>query len=144
MVYTNLSRLVERPKGVPKPYEFNMLKIADALAQSSNCSPHKVGAVIFKGKRVLGRGYNRLETHPFQFRFNKVSQTLHAEIHAMINAYKDREDIDGATIAVARRARNGLHGCSFPCNRCSPALKHAGIRRVICFSEIDEPISLEF
>ena len=138
--YTNLSVLAERPKSCPSPREMEMLRIADALASSSNCTPHKVGAVLFRRNRVLGRGFNKTTNHPFQFRWNHKSTTLHAEMHALLLASKDREHLDGASIAVARRARNGLNGCSFPCNRCMPALLHSGIASVICFSENDEPV----
>lgn len=140
--YTNLSKLASQPVLMPNSREMEMLSIASALAQSSNCSPHKVGAVLFRRNRVLARGFNRLGGHPFQFRWNKKGATLHAEMHALLLAAKDRENVEGASIAVARRARNGLNGCSFPCNHCLPALVYSGISEVICFSENDIPVKV--
>ena len=140
--YTNLSRLSTYPVFEPDSRDLEMLSIAGALAVSSNCSPHKVGAVIFRRNRVLARGYNRLGGHPFQFRWNRKGTTLHAEMHALILASKDREAVEGASIAVARHSRKSTNGCSYPCNRCLPALEYAGLKNVICFSENDIPVKV--
>lgn len=140
--YTNLSKLAEYPKDVPNKRDIEMLNIASALAMSSNCTPHKMGAVLFKRNRVLSRGFNKLGSHPFQHRWNRKGATLHAEMHALILAAKDREDVVGASIAVARRARSGLEGCSFPCNHCMPALQYSGVTDVICFSEDHIPVKV--
>lgn len=140
--YTNLSRLADYPTLVPNARELEMLSVAHSLALSSNCSPHKVGAILFRRNRVLARGFNRLGGHPFQHRWNQKGTTLHAEMHALILASKDREDAEGASIAVARYARNSSNGCSYPCNHCLPALEYAGIKDVICYSEDDTPVKV--
>lgn len=140
--YTNLSRLASYPTLMPNAREMEMLSVASALALSSNCTPHKVGAVLFRRNHVLSRGFNRLGGHPFQHRWNQKGTTLHAEMHALILAFKDREDANGASIAVARHARKYSNGCSFPCNHCMPALEYAGIENVICYSENDTPVKV--
>ncbi len=142
-IYTNLSRLSKYKSETPNEREMSMLSVAGALALSSNCTPHKVGAVVFKRNRVLARGYNRLGGHPFQHRWNQKGATLHAEMHALLLAHKDREDVEGADIAVSRWAKSGTDGCSFPCNHCLPALQYSGIRNVICFSDNHVPVKVK-
>jgi deoxycytidylate deaminase len=140
--YASLSRLSEQPPISLSKRDMEMLGLAQALAFSSNCFPHRVGAVVFKGNRVLARGYNRLGGHPFQHRWNKLGTTLHAEMHALILAAKDRESVEGASLAVARHSRKIKQGCSYPCDRCLPALIFSGIQNVICFSENDIPVKV--
>lgn len=140
--YTNVSVLSEYPATLPDSRELDMLSIADAFAKSSNCTPHKMGAVIFRRNKIVARGYNRLGNHPFQFRWNKKGGTLHAEMHALLSASKEFENVEGASIAVVRRTKRKTNGCSFPCNQCLPALKYAGIFNVICFSDNDIPVKV--
>ncbi len=141
-VYTNLSRLSQYPATTPSEREITMLSIASSLALSSNCNPHKIGAILFKRNRVLARGFNRLGGHPFQHRWNRKGSTLHAEMHALLLASKDREDVEGASIAVARWTKSHTDGCSFPCNHCLPALQYSGIRNVICYSDNHVPVKV--
>jgi deoxycytidylate deaminase len=88
------------------------------------------GAVVVKGGRVLGTGYNRNRNHP------KIVSPEHIKtkcsIHAEESAIKDANyDVRGAIIYVARVSKNGEDRDSKPCARCFNLIKESGIKRII-------------
>lgn len=124
--------------------ELDMLERADGLAKVSSCSPHRLGAVIFKRNIILGRGYNSNKSHPLQARFSRFSIRLHAEIAAVVDGLRENEEeLHGATIAVSRITRKGLRGCSFPCGACLGAINSVGIHRLVCYDTSDKPTAID-
>jgi deoxycytidylate deaminase len=91
------------------------------IAQKSKFNPHKHGAVIVKGGKLVSVAVN--SPKPM---IPHDSCSIHAEGAAIKRA---REVLDGAEIYVAR-VHNGEVGCSKPCKKCQAALIKAGIRKV--------------
>lgn len=77
-------------------------------------------------------GYNKRKTHPFQDKFkrNEKSLYLHAEIDAIVNAMRNRVDITGSSLYIARVLKNGQTALAKPCEGCERALVHFGIHHV--------------
>jgi deoxycytidylate deaminase len=90
---------------------------------------YQMGAVIFKGKKVISVGYNKgfawsRKLHP---RFKKWNTSIHCESAAILNA---RQDLKGADILVVRVNKNGEYRNARPCKHCLMYISYVGIRRV--------------
>jgi deoxycytidylate deaminase len=105
-------------------------------AKSSARNTH--GAVVVKGGRVLGTGYNKNRNNPniVSPEHIKTDCSFHAEEVAIRDAGED--NIKGAIIYVARVNRHGNDRDSKPCPRCSRLIERVGIKRVVFTSEIGE------
>lgn len=105
------------------------LSVARYLARKSN-ERMKHGAVVVKGGRVLGTGYNKAKNHPFVVSSEHIK--THCSRHAEEEAIKDANfNVKGAVIYVARVSRNGSDRDSKPCERCQELIDTAGIKKVI-------------
>lgn len=99
--------------------------LASKLAKKSDHRQHKLGAVITKGNKVLGIGFNKNKTSP---KSNNEFNTLHAEISCILNT--DEEDLEGSEIYIYRQTKSGKLGLSKPCPACEHMLKSVGIKIV--------------
>lgn len=100
-------------------------KLAQTLSKKSKSYP-RVGCVIVKKNKVVGLGFNdRSKTHP---RAKNMSQTLHAELHAIIGV--PTEDLKGSHVYVFREYANGDLAMTKPCAACHAALVAAGVKKV--------------
>ena len=107
----------------------SFLSIARYLTTKSNAK-NTHGAVIVKGGRVLGTGYNKIRNHPINVSPEHVKTKC--SIHAEESAIRDAKyDVKGATIYVARVNKNGEDRDSMPCPRCFNLIKKYGIKKVI-------------
>ena len=97
-------------------------------AKSSARNTH--GAVIVKGGRVVGTGYNRNRNHPaiVSPEHIKTDCSIHAEESAIRDA---GYDVRNAIIYIARVNKNGEDRDSRPCPRCLNLIKNSGIKRII-------------
>jgi deoxycytidylate deaminase len=89
----------------------------------------KMGAVIFKGKRVISIGCNHplksaKHLHP---RFQKWHGSIHAEVSAVLKA---KTDLRRCNILVVRVNRFGDIRTSKPCDWCLRYLQVVGIRKI--------------
>ncbi|MFH1685581.1 MAG: bifunctional diaminohydroxyphosphoribosylaminopyrimidine deaminase/5-amino-6-(5-phosphoribosylamino)uracil reductase RibD [Candidatus Micrarchaeota archaeon] len=79
------------------------MELALLLAKKANPYPNpRVGAVIVKGKEIIGSGYHR------------KAGTPHAEVEAILDAEKNGADVKGATLYVS------LEPCSHHSKRTPP------------------------
>lgn len=111
--------------------------IAKALKQANNSQyRQRIGAVIVKGNRVISTGHNQLRGHG-SIKSSHWDNSLHAEIHAVINAIKrvGIEGIKGSTIFVARIKRDGSQGLALPCKDCFRVLHEFKIKRIVFTTE---------
>ena len=105
------------------------LSVARYFSTKSNAK-NMHGAVVVKGGRVLGTGFNRNRNHP-RFVSPEHIKTK-CSVHAEESAIKDANyDVRGAILYVARVNRNGEDRDSKPCPRCLTLIKESGIKRVI-------------
>jgi deoxycytidylate deaminase len=97
-------------------------------AKSSARNTH--GAVIVKGGRVVGTGYNRNRNHPaiVSPEHIKTDCSTHAEESAIRDA---GYDVRNAIIYIARVNKHGEDRDSGPCPRCLELIKDSGIKRII-------------
>jgi len=97
---------------------------------ASQYYPFHIAAVIVKGNRVLSIGVNKNKTHPKQINphTNKIGNSTHAELDAILGVSK--ENLQGATIYVARQTADGKPANAKPCKCCMKVIEAAGISRV--------------
>lgn len=90
----------------------------------------KHGAIIVKGGRVLGTGYNKNTNNPniVSPEHIKTSCSRHAEIEAIRDS---GGSVRNAVLYVARVNNRGDDRDSKPCILCQKAIQSHGIKRVI-------------
>lgn len=108
-------------------------------AQASDYEPYKMGAVIFKGPRILASGRNEIrgngKIHP---KYKYFDNTIHAE-QAAILSLKDWNKAKNADILIVRINKSGKFSLAYPCPMCQSFLKFLGINKVY-FSNRDGDI----
>ena len=88
------------------------------------------GAVIVKGGRVVGTGYNRNRNHPRSVSPEHIKTDC--SVHAEDSAIRDAGyDVKNAVIYIARVNKNGEDRDSMPCPRCMDLITDSGIKRII-------------
>ena len=101
----------------------SLFKLARIMSRHSTAPNFRLGAVIARGKKVLGTGFNDpYKTHP---RSNTPYQHIHAELSAIINA---RCDLRGASIYIYRSGKDENPLLSKPCKNCQEMIKRMGIK----------------
>ena len=108
------------------------LERALKLAQTSEHSGWKIGAIIAKGSRTLAIGINSYRNEPHQVAERLWECSLHAEETAIrsANLRADPDRLAGSTIYVARWNQNNPGQRAQPCVRCQALIDEVGIRRV--------------
>lgn len=105
------------------------LSVARYFATKSNAR-NTHGAVIVKGGRVVGTGYNRNRNHPTIVSPEHIK--TNCSIHAEESAIRDAGyDVKNAVIYVARVNKSGEDRDSKPCPRCRVLIEKSGIKRII-------------
>jgi deoxycytidylate deaminase len=88
------------------------------------------GAVVVKGGRVVGTGYNKNRNHPKFVSPEHIKSDC--SVHAEASAIRDAgNDVRNAVIYVARVSKSGEDRESKPCPRCLALIKESGIKRII-------------
>jgi tRNA(Arg) A34 adenosine deaminase TadA len=108
-----------------KTSDYKYINAAIEEAMNSEHPQWKVGAVVVRSGRVLGRGNNRYRNNPAIVEKNDVS--YHAEEVAIRRAGSTQ----GATIYVARITRSGYVSIAKPCETCQTLLEEAGIQTAV-------------
>ena len=141
-VFSNLNEyLAALPKVELESRDYRYLSMAEQWSRLSTRGHHKVGCVIVQNGEVVGTGFNEIKTHPFQAKWNQFSSCLHAEMSALLSAMRVPDfQPERSVVYVSRYTkRRAVLGCSYPCRSCWSALRHVGIRRVVCYDELDRP-----
>lgn len=109
--------------------ESSFLSVARYMATKS-VSRQKHGAVLVKGGRVLGTGFNKDTNNPFIVSPEHIK--THCSRHAEIEAIKDANwNVRGAVLYVARVNRQGKDRYSKPCGYCEAVISDTQIKKVI-------------
>jgi deoxycytidylate deaminase len=111
------------------------INIALVCAERSTFK-QRIGAVVFKGSRILGTGFNQTNRHQSLVKTSSWPGSVHAEVSAIADAIRNYKDVRGADMLVVRLKRTGDMGLAMPCEACYNVLKSVGIRRVN-FSDVD-------
>ena len=129
------SRYVFAGSGFRKVPTNRIVSIARKAALRSR-DRYNVGAVVYRGSRILGVGTNdMLKTSPLSFHAFK---SRHAEFNAIrravgtdaFNVGRRECRISGASIYVHRVGRDGLDHCAKPCEACQKMIAWAEIKNV--------------
>ena len=115
----------------------SIIKTAIEEAKKSTCHP-RIGAVIFKGKRILSKGFNDIRSSSIPLKHRKWVESLHAEQSALLKV--DWNTLKGCSILVYRYSKFKKVGCAKPCSMCEKIIKHVGIRNVY-YTEDDGSIT---
>ena len=114
-------------------------KFITLACQISKLSNHRfrVGAVITKGRRVIGVGCNKIKTHPKQRNqyTGEMGERIHAELSSIINAGRS---LRGCVIYIARIKKNGDLAMARPCEFCMDHIEEAGIKKIVFSNESGE------
>lgn len=86
----------------------------------------KLGAVIFKGNRIISTGFNKNKTHPKFNRYFKHA-TVHAEIDAILHS---SENLVGTSMMVCRTTNTDRPAMAKPCAMCVQVMYEFGIKEV--------------
>jgi deoxycytidylate deaminase len=117
-------------------------KVAEAVEPVSR---QRLSACLVYKNEIIGMGFNKKKSHPFQRKFSKHEEAiyLHAEIDAIKNALKnvDAETISKSTLYIMRvkyedmNAKRFVRGLSKPCEGCARAIAQFGIKKVYYTTE---------
>ena len=106
--------------------KIGILKEALKETELSEHQKYKVGAVIFKGNRILSSGHNSKRSSSIPTRFKKFKNSLHAE-QCALNGMNWKK-LKGASILVVRTNLNGNISKSYPCEYCLKTIKHIKLK----------------
>jgi tRNA(Arg) A34 adenosine deaminase TadA len=109
-------------------------KLAKEASELATWQPEKIGAVIVLRNEVIGVGYNRNKPSTDQFFWAKKAGRpeavfTHAEVSALAKVDWS-DDLDMAKIYVSRSFKDGSNAIARPCEICTMALKHYGIKNI--------------
>lgn len=93
-------------------------------------------ALVVKGSKVLGVGYNRLGWSSKQKgkyparKQNSSTCSVHAEVDSLLKV-SNRDEIQGSTVYVIRINRKSELAMSQPCEMCQVILREHGVKKAI-------------
>jgi len=109
------------------------IQVAREEAALSTHPKARLGALIFHKGVIVGRGYNKVRTHPLVKRwYPKYNYHLHAEMDAVI---RSRGEVSGCDIIVVRILKDGSLALSKPCPHCLSMLIAHGLRHLYYVNE---------
>lgn len=89
----------------------------------------RIGAVIFKGKRIISAGHNGIRSSHIPDKHKNYMNSLHAEQAALLNI--DWTKAKGCSILVMKISKKqGTLSNALPCPMCMTILKHVGISKI--------------
>ncbi len=101
--------------------------------KASKNSDHriKVGACIILNRKPISVGFNqRFKAHTIIRQFHDT-QTIHAEVHAILNV-KNKKLLEGSTLIVYRENNmDGELALARPCKPCQEFIKLFKIKKVV-------------
>lgn len=100
----------------------------------------KLGAVVFKGKRILSTGWNQIRSSSLKHK--NYENSLHAEQSALLGL--EWKKLKGCSMLVVKisRAEERL-GNACPCEMCRKLMDYIGIKNVFYTNEEGEIVKLK-
>lgn len=112
-----------------------VFKLAVQRAEESDVF-FRMGAVIFKGSRIISSGKNQFKNSGVPYRYRKSKLSIHAEQDALDGL--DWNKLKGCSIFVIRVNRSGIISMAYPCEYCIQTLDHVGIKWVYYTNHVGE------
>ena len=98
------------------------------LAGLSTNDKYRLGAVVFKGSRIISEGYNKFRSCGIPSIYKKYPLTLHAEQDCINNV--NWKKLKGKSILVVRINKHDELLLAHPCKYCMNTIKHIGIKNI--------------
>lgn len=114
------------------PLAKQILRAAQKVATQSECENFRHAALLFRGKKVVSKGTNRLKTHPKGSGYHK---RIHAESAAIFSAIRQGIDPSGYNILVVRINKENKLRLSKPCPDCQNLIKEHNIKKIFFSNE---------
>ena len=104
------------------------MKEARKEASRSKITEWRMGAVMVRGGKIIGKGHNRFSAIAAKFakQYNLDLYSLHAEMACI----EDCDDVEGAVLFVAGIKRNGRRVYCRPCKHCMKIISLLPIKAV--------------
>ena len=110
------------------PITSGIIKLCLLESEKSN-HRFKIGAVVFKGNRILSSGHNKIRSVRYiNNRYKTYLNTLHAEQAALLHL--DWNRLKNASICIIRTTQNGALGNAHPCSMCMGLIQHVRIKTI--------------
>lgn len=117
-----------------------ILKLALEEAEASTYKV-RIGAVIFKGSRILASGHNGIRSSRIHPLHKHYKNALHAEQDAILKI-KDWSTLKGCSILVIKVSKTkGNLSMARPCEMCQQLLNHVGIKTMYFSNNKGEIVS---
>jgi tRNA(Arg) A34 adenosine deaminase TadA len=100
------------------------IRQALVLAASSTHG-YRMGALAVQGGRVVAQSVNRRRNPP------SAVPWVHCSVHAEAGLVRNRPDLSGSNVYVARLTTGGRAALARPCSECHSLLSEAGVRRTV-------------
>ena len=118
------------------PITSGIIKLCLLESEKSN-HRFKIGAVVFKGNRILSSGHNEIRSSNIPSKHKLYNNSVHAEQAALLGT--DWNKLKGCSILVMRCSKTkGNLSNAKPCPLCQKLLAHIGIRNIYYSNEIGE------
>ena len=89
----------------------------------------KIGAVLFKGNRIISSGHNKFSTSKSIYpKYQNKLDSLHAEQVCLLGLNWDK--IKNYNLFVLRINKSGFINLARPCNMCYEMISHIGLKGV--------------
>ena len=126
---------------VTKKFVFSsILKHAIEEAKKSQ-HQHRVGAVIFSGKRILSVAHNAVRSNKIPNKWKNFYESAHAEAKAIINSkLNSKRNLKGYSILVVRINKHGHLLNAKPCEFCQNFIDFVGLK--VYYSDNNEIFKL--
>ena len=104
------------------------IKLAISEAEKST-HRQRVGAIIFKGKRIISKGHNYPErmVRSVNKKFIRWPHSIHAEMAVILSS---RCDLRGMSMLIVRINKKGELRYAEPCNFCKAYIEHVFLKKV--------------
>ena len=101
-----------------------------------------LGAVVFKGKRIISSGHNEIRSSSIHDKYKKWVNALHAEQAALIGL--DWTRLSGYSMLVLRLSKTReVLGNAKPCLMCQKLIKTIGFKDVYYSDEYGQIVRLQ-
>ena len=118
------------------PITSGIIKLCLLESEKSNYR-FKIGAVVFKGNRILSSGHNEIRSSNIPSKHKLYNNSVHAEQAALLGT--DWNKLKGCSILVMRCSKiKGNLSNAKPCPLCQKLLAHIGIRNIYYSNEMGE------
>ncbi len=114
----------------------HLFSLAENACKYSDFNRVHIGCIAVYKNKVLAVGFNSCRSHPIQQKYNAMrkfsksnkpsNDSLHAEIHAMIQIMNMDIDFSKVKLYICRVKLDGSKSMSRPCAACLAMIKDIG------------------